>query len=155
MSYYLAKLKYMVPKEGTDEMKKESKAYLVNALSLTEAEIKLSKWIPANFQNTEITGFQKSKVVDLIVEEDTDTFWEAKLGDENEKGKIVPFVVIIDGVDHLDVLKRLEKKYSTSQFIAIKKLNVLVEYDLIGEDVVVREEVSEEDEDFEKGDSPF
>jgi len=152
--YYVAKLNYMAPKEGTDEMKNETKSYLVKAMSVIEVETKLINWVPSNFQDAKVTSVQESKLVDLIIEEDTETFWEAKLGDENDKGKLVPFLVAIDGVDHFDVLRRLEKKYSTSQFIALKKMNVLVEEDLIAEGVVTnntKEEV--EEEDFK--DAPF
>lgn len=170
MGYYIAKLKYQVPKEETDEMKKESKSFLVKALSITEVEAKMSEWVPSNYQDAEVKGVQESKIADLIIEEDTETFWEAKLGDENEKGKIVPFLVIIDGIDHINVIKRLEKKYSTSQFLAIKKLNVLVEEDLINDEIVYRAtnaEVSliennlkinysnDEEMDFDKEDKPF
>jgi len=157
-NYYVAKLKYQTPKEESDEMKKESKSYLVHALSVTEVEAKLSSWIPSNFQDPEITGVQESKVIDLITDANSETYWEVKMGDENEKGKLVPFLVIINGDDHFDVLKRMEKKYSTSEFIAIKKINTIVDDDLVAEGMVVRKadvEVEYEVEGDDSEDSPF
>lgn len=160
--YYVAKLKYLVPKEGTDEMKKENKSYLVKApsKSVTEVETKLSSWFPSNFQDPEITSVQESKVIDLITDDEdgSETFWEVKMGDENEKGKIVPFLVIINGNDHFDVLKRMEKKYSTSEFLAIKKINTIIDDDLIADELFVRSSdeasVTHAGIDFEE-DAPF
>lgn len=156
--YYVAKLKYLVPKEESDEMKKESKSYLVNALSVTEVEAKLSSWMPSNFQDPEITGVQESKVIDLIIDGSSEKYWEVKMGDENEKGKLVPFLVIINGDDHFDVLKRMEKKYSMSEFLAIKKINTIVDDDLVFDGPVTKVSVTEGSEDVdaeELEDSPF
>ena len=129
--YYIAKLKWLQPKEETDEMQKMNKSFLVNALSVTEVEARLQEWMPSNYQDPEITGVQESKIVDIIIDGDSETFWEVKLGDENEKGKIVPFVISINGGNHFEVLKRVENKYSTSEFLEIKKMKVILDDDLI------------------------
>ena len=129
--YYIAKLKWQQPKEESDEMQKVTKSFLVNAMSVTEVELKIKQWAPSNYQDLEITGVSESKITDLITDSGSEVYWEARLGDENEKGKIVPFLVAIDGAQHIDVIKRLNTKYAMSEFLAIKKMNIIVDDDLI------------------------
>lgn len=139
MGFYIAKLKWLQPKEETDELQKMSKSFLVKALSITEVEANIAAWLSTQpsttYQDIETTGVQESKIIDFIHESDSETFWEAKLGDENEKGKIVPFTLVISGDHHHEVIKSLDKKYNMSQFLAIKKINIIVEDDLIAEPV--------------------
>lgn len=131
--YYQVKLKYLTPKEGSDEMEKKQKGYLVEALSISEAEGKMLSWIPANFQDPVVIQCSESKIIEIRKTiGDCEEWWEAILGDENEKGKLKPFHVVINGSNHLSVLKELDKLYSMSEFIGIKKTNVIIDDSLIG-----------------------
>lgn len=128
--YYIAKLKWEQPKDSTDEMQKVNKSFLVNAVSVTDVEVKITEWKPSNYENLEIVGVQESKIIDIITETNSEVYWECKLGDENAKGKLVPFVIAIDGANHLEVLKRVNQKYAMSEFLEIKKMKVVIDTDL-------------------------
>lgn len=141
--YYIAKLKWLQPKEDTDEMQKYNKSFLVNAVSVTDVEVKITEWKPSNYQDLEIVGVQESKLVDIITETSSEVYWECKLGDENEKGKLVPFVIAIDGANHLEVLKRVNQKYSMSEFLEMKKMKVIIDPDLLNTTKETVEESSE------------
>jgi len=39
--YYVAKIQYLTNQEGGEKLKKKSESFLVNALSVTEAEAKI------------------------------------------------------------------------------------------------------------------
>lgn len=129
--FYITKLQWLQPKEGTDEMEKKRKSFLVNALSCSEAEMKILKWCPANYQDPVVKGTTESTIIDLKNEFDSEIYWEAKLADENEKGKLVPFNVAIDGGNHIEVIKKLDSLYGTSEFLSIKKMSCIVDDDLI------------------------
>jgi len=129
--FYQVKVKYLVPKEGSDEMEKKTKAFLVEGISISEVEGKITGWFPANWQDPIVKGCAESNIIEIKSENDSEDWWEATLGDENEKGKLVPFHVAISGSNHLEVIKKLDTLYSTSEFIGIKKLNTVVDDDLI------------------------
>src|SRR6185369_1304934 len=129
--YYDVKLQWLQPKDGTDEMEKKKKTFIVNALSCMEAEGKILKWIPSNYQDAVVKGTTESKIVDLKMDNESEDWWEVVMADENEKGKLIPFIVVINGTNHLEVLKRINTLYSTSEFESIKKYKKIVDDDLI------------------------
>lgn len=132
--YYKVKLQYLLPKEDTDEMKKENKNFFVNALSCAEAEGKILSWAPSNWQDTTVTGCTEANVIEIRKEfTESETWWEAIQGDENEKGKLVQYHVIINGNNHMEVIKKLNSLFSMSEFVGIKKINTIVDEDLIDE----------------------
>jgi len=131
--YYLAKLEWMQPKEGSEEMETKKKQYLVKALSCAEAEGKMLKWCPANYQDPVVTSITESSITDIKKRGESEHWWQSKLGDENEKGKLVPFFVATNGGDHMEVLKDLDTTYKTSEFLELKKLNCIIDEDLINE----------------------
>ena len=129
--YYQVKLQWLEPKEGGDEMEKKRKSFLVEAVSVTDAEASMVNWIPSNYQDALVKGIDESKLIDIKQDSESEDWWQVKLADENEKGKLVPFYIAINGGNHFDVLKRVDKLYSLSQFLEIKKLTIIIDDDLV------------------------
>lgn len=134
--FFTVKLKWSEPKEGSDQMKKVSKRFLVRADSVTEGEARVMQWCPGNYQDPEVKGVDEAKLVALHKHGDDETWWNFVMSDENEKGKFVPFEVIINGKNEQEVLKEMTNKlYNTSQFEAMKRFKVVVDDDLIAEEI--------------------
>ena len=130
--YYQLKVKFYLPKEGSDQLEKKNKTFLVESLSCAESEGKGLSWIPDNYQDPCVTGCSESKIIDVRREfGDSETWWEVIMGDENEKGRLIPFHIAVNGSNHMQVLKKLDSLYSTSEFIGIKRLNAIVEDELV------------------------
>lgn len=136
MKYCTVKLKWSEPKEGTDQMQKKSKRYLVRADSVSEAEGRVLSWVPGNYQDPEVKGVDESDIVGLHKQNDSETWWFMTLSDENEKGKFVPFNIAVNGNQELEVLKNVvQNLYRTSQFEAMKRFKVIVDDDLLSETI--------------------
>ena len=149
--FYQVKLQWSQPKEGGDEMEKKRKSFLVNALSCTEAEAKILTWVPSSYQDPSIKGIVESPIVEIKSNSDSEDWWIAKLGDENDKGKLVPFLVAINGSNHLEVVKKLDSLYSTSEFLEIKKFAGIVDDELITHKDMPDNSLLK-DEDFDESD---
>ena len=134
--YYNVKLSWKEPIEGKEGLKKKTKRFLVNALSITEAELKVINWCPSNYQDPEVKGVDESKIVSLHKQNDSETWWNFIMSDENDKGKFVPFEIIINGNQEQEMLKEVSNKlYSTSQFESMKRFKIVVDDDLISNEV--------------------
>lgn len=159
--YYSVKLQYMVPKEGGDEMQKKSESFLVFAESCTEAEGRMSQWIPANYQDPEVLDVKKTNIGELRLAGGSETFWNVKIMDDldgtSEKPK--PYIIIYDG-DHLEEAVRKCAKDFSSEMESITRFKVIVDEDLINQTTVtikrkvVVAPVSDDDIDAEVEDLP-
>jgi len=145
MKYCNAKLKWSELKEGGTGVKKISKTFLVRADSISEAEMRVMEWCPANYQDAEVKGVNESDILEVIKKGESEEWWAFVLSDENESGKFVPFNIVINGRQEQEVLKDvLTSKYITSQFEAMKRFKIIVDDDLIAEDIVKRDTISDE-----------
>lgn len=136
MKYCTVKLKWLEPKEGTDQMQKKSKRFLVRADSVSEAEGRVLSWVPGNYQDPEVKGVAESDIVSIHKKDDSENWWFVTLSDENDSGKFVPFNVIINGNQELEVLKDLVSNlYRTSQFESMKRFKVILDDDLVSEEI--------------------
>jgi hypothetical protein len=136
MKYFIVKLKWSEPKDGGEDFKRFSKRFLVRADSVTEAEARVLNWIPSNYQDPEIPGADEADVTDLVKDGDSEVWWYFGLSDENEKGRFVPFSVVINGGNEKEVLTKITSKlYQTSQFESMKRFKAMVDDDLISEEI--------------------
>ncbi len=63
---YLAKVKIEIVHQDTDKTKWVSKTYLINAVSITDVEVKLAEYFNKNSFNYVISDVKVSKIEDVI-----------------------------------------------------------------------------------------
>lgn len=154
--YYSVKVNWKQPKEGSDEMQKLSKAFLVYAESCTEAEGKMVSWIPANYQDAVVTDVVKTKINELKLNGDSeDTHWLIKVMEDGDgTAKPQPYFFVYD-TEHLeDAVKRCAKDTS-SEIESVSRFKTIVDVDLISTAVTVKRKVVanpiEDDDELECG----
>lgn len=138
--YYSVKLNWMAPKEGSDEMQKQSKSFLVYAESVTEAEGKVVSWTPSNYQDAVVSDVKKTNIGEIRWKDNSiETFWLIKVMDDldgtAEKAK--PYYVIYDGAHLEDAVKKASSDWSGSEIEDVKKFKTIIDSDLIDESTVV------------------
>ncbi len=153
--YYNVKVSWKQPKEESDEMQKFSKGFLVYAESCTEAEGKMISWIPSNYQDAQVTDVVKTKIGDLRLKGDSETFWLIKIMEDMdgtvEKPK--PFFAIYNG-EHLEEAVRRAAGDTSSELDSVTRFKSIVDDELISEKVtvtrkVVAKPVDDDDDDEE------
>lgn len=132
---YNVKLKWLEPKEESDEMKKMSKQFLVYALSVTEAEARIMDWTPSNYQDANVKGVSETKIDEIKINGASEVFWEVKWLDDEDgtSPKAMPYTIIINA-DNPDKVLELIKNHSTfGEVEMIKRYKGIVDSDLISE----------------------
>lgn len=133
--YYSVKLNWLQPKEGSDEMEKKSKPFLVYAESCTEAEAKMINWVPSNYQDADVTDVKKTNIGELKLEGNSETFWLVKVLDDMDgtSDKPKPYFLVYDG-EHLEAaVAKASKDWSGSEIEEVKKYKTIVDNDLVDE----------------------
>ena len=138
--YYNVKLKYQEPKEGTDEMKKITKNYLVYALSVVEAEMRISNWIPSNFQDPEVQSVQQTNIGEIKEDGPSETFWQIKFMDDSDgtQPKSKPYFVILNANNIESIVIKIKGQFAFMEAEEIKKFKGIVDEDLISEEIPKR-----------------
>lgn len=135
--YYIVKLKWQEPKEGTDQMKKVTKQFLVNALSVTEAELRVNTWVPSNYQDAVVEEVKKTPIVELMIKGDAENYWLVKLLDSGGDDKAKPFLVVLNGLNLEDAVKVIKSDFAFVETLAVSKFAAVVDDDLIS-DVITK-----------------
>lgn len=132
MSYYSVGLKYLVPKEGGDEMQKQKKSFLIFAESCTEAEARMIDWIPGNYQDAEVIDTKKTNIGELRLKGDSETFFIVKIMDDldGRAEKATPYIVVYDGNHLEDVARKCASDFS-GEMENISRFKTIVDEDLI------------------------
>lgn len=129
--YYLVKLKWKQPKEETDEMQKFSKQFLVEALSVAEAEIKFAGWVPANYQDAVVEEVKQTKIVNLHTDGASETYWLVKLMDDSDgRSKPQSFLIVLNGMNLDEVNKKLRTNYAMQDIESVQKFKPVIDDDL-------------------------
>ncbi|MEO6302530.1 MAG: DUF4494 family protein [Bacteroidia bacterium] len=138
--FYSVKIKYQEPKEGTDEMKKVTKSYLVYALSVTEAEMRISNWIPSNFQDPVVQGVQQTNIGEIKEDGPSETFWLIKFMDDADgtQSKAKPYFVVLNANNIDSVVQKIKGQFAFMEAEEIKKFKPIVDDDLISEEIPTR-----------------
>ena len=140
--YYSVKVNWQQPKEGTDEMQKQSKLFLVFAESCTEAEGKMISWIPANYQDAVVTDVKKTNIGAITIKGPSETYWLIKTMDDldGRSEKATPFLTVYNA-DHLeDAVKKCAAETS-AEMENVTKFKTIVDDDLISEAVTIKRKV--------------
>ena len=68
MAVYLAKVQFEITLEN-GKVKKQSRSYIVNAVSVTDAEVQVNKYLSTCVDPFEVKTISESKIVDYINEQ--------------------------------------------------------------------------------------
>jgi hypothetical protein len=129
--FYSVKLTWQQPKPASDQMVKTSKNFLVYAESVTEAELRVNEWTPANYQDAVVDEVKKTQIIDLGIEGGSEVFWILKLIIDDGSERQKPFVVVLNGMDLEDIVKKVKAHYSDCEVLAVQKYTVIIDEDLI------------------------
>jgi len=67
MAFYLAKVQFEITNDN-GKVKKHSRSYIVNAVSVTDAEVQVNKYLVHSAEPFEVKTISESKIVDYINE---------------------------------------------------------------------------------------
>lgn len=140
--YFTVTCKYLKPDEdGGEGMKSVSnEKYLVDAMTVTEAEAKVKNWFPNNYQDLEVTAAGMFDLDSIItVGDDEDYFLgRVKFSETTKKGtlKWYSFQVMVNGKDLLSALQNMIAKYkdgATSDYVMgkIEDSKIILDDDLV------------------------
>lgn len=137
--YYSAKMTWKEPKEGTDEMKKITKSFLLYAESITEAEARILEWTPSNYQDAVIKEIKETPYGEIKIVDSCETFWAVKWMDDNDgQTKAVPFICITNAIAIEEAITRSKSCSSFGDIEEVKKYKGIVDEDLISTTIVKR-----------------
>ena len=68
MAFYLTKIQFEISHEN-GKVKKQSRSYMVNAVSVTDAEVQVNKYLSTCVDPFEVKTISESKIVDYINEQ--------------------------------------------------------------------------------------
>ena len=68
MAFYLAKVQFEITNDN-GKVKKHSRSYKVNAVSVTDAEVQVNKYLVHSVEPFEVKTISESKIVDYINEQ--------------------------------------------------------------------------------------
>lgn len=68
MAYYLAKVQFEITHDN-GKVKKQSRTYVVDAVSITDAEVQVNKYLSTCVDPFEVKTISESKIVDVIHEQ--------------------------------------------------------------------------------------
>lgn len=146
--YYQVKLKWKEPKEGTDELKKISKQFLVYAESVTEAEMRMQEWVPANYQDANVEEVKQTGFGEIKIQGATETFWSVKYMDDNDgRTKPVPFICVVNAITAEEAITRSKSCSTLGDVEEVKKYKGIVDEDLISTSIIKRSLTKLEKED--------
>ena len=145
--HFIATVKYKKPAENGqpgDERSVQEK-YLVNAVSVTEAEVRIIKWKPSNYKELDCKSvgiIELDAIISDELEENGYYIGRVKYSVEGKKGKIKwrSFQALVNGKDIKDALSKLEKYYETSsvdmKVASISESRIIVDSSLTSDNPV-------------------
>lgn len=129
--FYSVKLAWQQPKPASDQMIRIAKNFLVYAESVTEAELRINEWTPANYQDAVVDEVKKTPIVELGIDGTSEDFWVLKMIVDDGSEKQKPFVVVLNGQDLEEIVKKVKVTYSDCDVLGVQKYTVIVDEDLI------------------------
>lgn len=133
MKNYIVKVKYFL--ETDKGIKKMMKSYLVSAYSVTEAEAKMTGYMPTNFQDVEITSCSECNIQEIHFNQELIFNYICKFSYEIETKNSVKLgyvTVSISANSVVELIKTVEKlPFQGYELIAISKSVTIFEIDLM------------------------
>lgn len=139
--YFTTKVSYKKDDEKTGKIKKVTESFLVNSLSVTEAENRILNWLPSNYKEQDVVGANKSTVIDIFKHGDSEKWFLARIADpiEDDKGNIKKtyFYVLVNGDDIIAAGKNIKENFKGSvsdyDINSLVSTNIIVDEELISE----------------------
>lgn len=69
MAYYIAKVQFEIANDGNGKVKKKVRTYVVDAVSITDAEVQVNKYLASAVDPFEVKTISESKIEDIIHEQ--------------------------------------------------------------------------------------
>lgn len=107
-----------VGEEGEKEIKMVTERYIVDAVSVTDSEAKVIKFLPDNYRDKEITSSVINNLEEVIAvnfNRESDNFYLGRASYMEEKGKKLvrkQFSFMVNGTDLKNALENAQKFYA-------------------------------------------
>ena len=127
-TWYLSKIKFQREDEA-GSLKSISEAYLVDAVSYTEAEARMFQEIAANTPDFQITNLSRMKIAEVFDFEDTETWYKVKVlfvsfDEKAQKEKKIPHIMLVNAETVRQAYDRVEERLGTIDDYEITDVNV-------------------------------
>jgi len=132
--FYNAKIHWMEPKEGTDQMQRVTKQFLVYALSVTECEMRIVEWFPDNYQDAVVEEVKQTKILNLHTDISASTHWLVKMIDDN-MDRAKPEFIVMNALNLEEVVKKMKLQYPIQDIEMIQKFKPVIDSDLVSEEL--------------------
>lgn len=140
--YFNVTVKYLKPAEGedADAMKKVDEKYLVDAMSVTEAEAKVIEWFPDNYQDLSVNAAVFFELDSIVTTGKSETYYlgRIKFPEETKKGKIKmkSFQVMVNGDNLKDALNNMIEAFHDESAVdyemdSIANSKIIIDGDLV------------------------
>lgn len=118
------------------KMKTIKETYLVESMSVTESEAKLTAWLPDSFQEVSVDGSKVSNLQEVIKIGDSEDYYLLGIKISLDEGTPKQTNSLINGTDLLDALKKAHKYFNSDtiadvDFRSITASKMLVEEELV------------------------
>lgn len=135
-TYFIVELKRR-KKSGKVTVNAKEK-YIVNSMSVTEAEARILQWIPSDFENPSVKSATKSTITEVMIGANQDAFFVAKVGElqatsENSE-KVFHNFILVSGKDFADAVKNIVEAYKNSMnwhIASMAETKILYDQDLV------------------------
>ena len=151
--WFTVKIKYLKQNPEDGSIQSKSEAYMLNALSFTEAEARLQGILEEYIPEYNLIACAKTNIQDVIIDEAFDYFYKVKVSyisanpDSGKEKKISEnYVIQADGLK--DAYEKMETRLQGSivdwEIPSITKTNVVDVFPYIEETVLEKEAVEAE-----------
>lgn len=131
--YFIATVKYAKPLEGGEsgQMKVFNEKYLVDAVTVTDAEMKINKWFPSNYKDLSVGSvvfFDLDSVITTELKDDT--YYLARVAyidNSSKKPKTKTFQVLVCGDSIEEALKTIMVKFYDYTIKGIAESKIIVD----------------------------
>ena len=128
-TWYLGKIRYQKEDEA-GSLKTINEAYLVDAVSYTEAEARMFEIVASNTPDFQLTNLSKMKLSEVFFEENGSEIWyKAKVqyisfDEKTQKEKKTPHMMLINAENPKDVFEALTKNLGNLNDYQITDINI-------------------------------
>jgi hypothetical protein len=128
-TWYLGKIRYQKEDEA-GSLKTINEAYLVDAVSYTEAEARMFEIVASNTPDFQLTNLTKMKLSEVFFEENGSEIWyKAKVqyisfDEKTQKEKKTPHIMLINAENPKDVFEALTKNLGNLNDYQITDINI-------------------------------
>jgi len=145
-AWYLTKIKYTLQDEQ-GKQKAVSEAYLIDAVSYTEAEARLYGFVASNIPDFQVTGITKMRLQEVFfVEEGAETWFKIKVqyvlfDEKTQKEKKVPYQMLINATTPKEAYELLDERLGRMQDYIITDVNLTAILEVVPYESEIEEKI--------------